>query len=197
MKFIRHTALAAATAALGLTMLSSAANAGNNYDWDRKSYTGAQCQPAYGIQSNDFTIYQGRLRNDAAGVRWVSCAITLDAEDTIDQGDVDTATADGGIQVRVWLDYSGVPDGVASYTTNCTIAARDPYGLSATQTLGVTSGKTSTQQSISFMPNSFTGVVAVGNDAAVQVSCLLPSKVALSAIKVYEYGRTDEYYYTP
>jgi hypothetical protein len=198
MKFIRHTALAAATAALGLTMLSTAAQAGNNYDWDRKSYTGAQCQPAFGNQSNDFTIYQGRLRNDAAGVRWVSCAITLDAEDTIDQADgYNTTTSAGGLQVRVWLDYSGVPSGVTSYTTNCTIAARDPDGLSLTETVGVTSAKTTTQQAVNFQPAAFTGTVAVGNDAAVQVSCLLPSKVALSTLKVYENGRTDEYSYTP
>ena len=186
--------MAAATTIVGLSMLSSAANAASNYGWDRKSYTGAQCQPAYGIQSNDFTIYQGRLRNDAAGQRWVSCAITFDAEDALDQADSNSTTPAGGMTVRVWLDYSGVPSGAV--TTNCTIAARDPFGLSATQSSSVNSPATASQQSITFTPPGFTGV-DIGNDATVQVSCLLPSKVALASIKVYEDGHTDEYTYTP
>lgn len=195
MKIHSPSILAAATAVMALSMLSSAAHAASTYDWDRKSYTGAQCQPAYGIQSNDFTIYQGRLRNDAAGLRWVSCAITFDAEDGIDQADTDLSTPAGGFSLRVWLDYSGVPAGAV--TTNCTIAARDPYGLSATESASASSGATASPVQINFAPSAFTGTVNIGNDATIQVSCLLPSKVAISAIKVYEDGRTDEYTYSP
>ncbi|HET6436120.1 MAG TPA: hypothetical protein VFG18_10525 [Xanthomonadaceae bacterium] len=196
MNVFRHPALlAAVTLALATTLFSGAVSAASNYGWDRKSYTGAQCQPAYGIQSGDFTIFQGRLRNDAAGLRWVSCAITFDAEDGLDQADTDNATVAGAFEIRVWLDYSGIT-APGSFKTSCTIAARGPYNTSVTETLDVTAPKTSTQQAITFVPSSLNGY-SIGNDVTIQASCLLPSKVALAGIKVYEYGRTDEYLYTP
>lgn len=193
----RQTKVATATAAVvGLLLLSGTVSAAQVYDWDRKSYTGAQCQPVYGIHSSHFTIYQGRLRNDSDGNRWVSCAITFDAEDTLDSTDgYDTATADGGFNLRVYLDYSGVPAG-PSFTTNCTLAGRLPNGTSYLQTLGVTSTKTATTQNIYFSGVPLDGL-SIGSNGVIQLSCLLPTQVGLSAIKVYENGRTDINYYTP
>lgn len=195
MKLFHCKSSAVVTTMLGLILLSGAATAAMNYDWDRKSYSGAQCQPAYGNQSADFTIFQGRLRNDAGGNRWVSCAITFDAEDTLDSADSSLATPAGGFNLYVFLDYSGVPAG-PSFTTNCTLAGRDPSGVNLTQALSVASTKTTTQQSIYFTGVPLDGL-AIGDQATIQISCLLPSKIALTTVKVYELGRTDETYYTP
>jgi hypothetical protein len=189
-----HKIALATAAVLGLASVVNTAHAGWTYgSYDRKSYTGAQCQPAYGIHSPDFTIYKGGLRNDNASYRWVSCAITFDAEDALDSTDSDGTTPAGYFELDVYLDYSGA---AASYTTNCTLAGRTPFGTNLTQAGSVTSGATATAQSIYFSAAPLDGL-AIGNQATIQVSCLLPPKVALGTIKVYEAGRTDENFYTP
>lgn len=199
MKSISRTCLHTALVVIGLGAIGTAF-AGNNWaSYDRKTYTGAQCQPAYGIHSKDFTIVQGRLRNDNAAPRYTSCAITFDSEYSVDQTDFDNTTADGAIEIRVYLDYSAVPDIVGTtYETSCTLAGRDLDGGGATktETLAVSSGRTSTPQTLIFEGATWTGL-SIGSNYSLQVSCLQPYNVALIGYKIYELGETGHYYYTP
>lgn len=198
MKFISRNSVRTCVAALGLVAICAPAFAGDNWSfYDRKTYTGAQCQPANGAHAMDFTIFQGRMRNDNASARWSTCAITFDSENSIDQADGSSTTAQGAIRVLAFLDYSAVPNVVGvTYKTTCTLSGRGPYTASKTQTLSVTSGRTTTVQELDFQDAIWTGL-NIGNHESLQLSCQQPSKVALIGFKIYEEGETGHYYYTP
>lgn len=199
MNFHLSKSIYSGLALVALAAVSTPAFSGSNWTaWDRKTYTGAQCQPAYGIHSKDFTIFQGRLRNDNPAARWSSCAITLDSECSINQSDSDITTCSGTLEVDVYLDYSAVPDVPGTtYETTCTLAGRALAGsLSKTETLAVSSGRTSTPQHLYFTGSVWTGL-SIGSQHSLQVSCLQPSKVALIGYKIYEAGQTGNYIYTP
>lgn len=199
MNFDSRKAVCSGVVLLGLAAVSAQVLAGNNWrSYDRKTYTGAQCQPAWGIHSKDFTIYQGKLRNENDAARWSSCAITFDSEFSIDQVDTNNTTASGKMRVLVMLDYSAVPNiPGTTYETSCTLSGRDLDGtLSKTQTLAVSAGRTNTVQTLDFQGSVWTGL-SIGANHSLQVSCLQPSKVALIGYKIYEYGETGHYYYTP
>jgi hypothetical protein len=63
----------------------------------------------------------------------------------------------------------------------------------------ISSPKTSVLQNITFdeTENAVFDGNSIGSGFTLQVSCRLPSKVALTSFKIYEYGGTGNYTYTP
>ena len=187
-------------APMALLIFSGSVMAGDFWNsYDRKVYTGAQCQPAWGNQSADFTIFAGTLRNMAAGNRWASCALTFDQEGTVSSADTDNTTSAGALSVLVRLDYSAVAAG-PEFTTNCSVRSVEPSGTSTVVADSVTSTKTASSREVLFTTaemGAFDGSLSIGSHDSIQVSCLLPPAVAIEIVKIYEYGDTGAYRYIP
>jgi hypothetical protein len=195
----RNSLIPTAVASLALVLAAGSVDAGSNWGtYDRKTYTGAQCQPATGSQSSDFVIFAGTLRNMSGGLRWASCAITFDQEGTVDSTDTDHTTTAGALALRAYLDYSAVPAGI-DFTTDCTVRSLAPSGASTTVSKSTTAQKTAGTVSVIFSTADLAPLdgMNIGNHVSLQMSCRLPAKAGIRIVKIYEYGQTGSYYYTP
>lgn len=181
---------------LALLCASALAEAGNNYDWDRKTMTGAQCQPSTGSQWGDFVVNPDGIRNIAAANRYISCTVPIDSETNIDQADFDLTTAAGRMDGYLKFDYSLVP-ATGTYTTTCTLFNKHwtTNATTASTTVSVTSGRTTSIVSGFFAGTTFNGIGTLGG--AFAFNCRLPPQVKLVRIYWAESSKSDGYYYTP
>lgn len=190
--------LAVASGVVCVAALMADAMAGNNYGTNRKIMSGAQCQPSNGSQWPDMLINPEGIRNNHASAnRYVSCALVLDYDSTIDVDDNSTETVSGTFHIDVALDYSAVTSG--SPTTNCTLIRYDSDGTRTTQALppvAAAAGTTGYQFTSASNASIADGASPTSGDT-LSVNCRLPPKVRLMLVKTYELSNTGGYYYTP
>lgn len=190
--------LAVAGGVVCAAALMADAMAASNYGVSRKIVTGAQCQPSNGSQWPDILINPEGIRNNHASQnRYVSCALVLDFDDSIDVSDSDPTTAPGTFLIDLALDYSAVTSG--SPVTNCTLIRYDSDGTRTTQAFPPASAPPGTTGYV--YTNLSSPAVADGTSPisadTLSVNCRLPPKVRLMLVKTYEYADQGGYYYTP
>lgn len=183
------------TALLGLCGANGVSMAaGPSWGADRHTISGAQCQPSNGYQWADFAVNPNGIRNLSTSNRYISCALPLDNESSVDQSDFDGATPSGQYYLSMHFDYSQVP-ATGSFTTNCTFF-KTVAGVTTTTAFSVTSARTGTAY-------AYPGTVAAMNGASLgtfttaSFNCRLPAKVKLMTIYWHESSITDGYSYTP
>lgn len=197
MEFIMNSSKSLiATSVLTLLAGTNLAYAAASYGFDRKIFTGAQCQPAIGAQMSDFAVNVDGIRNLATTARYITCIIPIDTDATINQLDSDSSTADGPFYLSMTFDYSQVP-ATGTYTTDCTFVNRT-FSTQATTAFSVTSGRV-----LGSLVPTYPGNVAAADGVntftfnSYSFNCLLPSKVKLVHIYYSEETATDGYSYTP
>ena len=185
-----------ATALLTLLGAATVAQATDNWTTNRKFMTGAQCQPSNGSQWADFIVNPDGIRNiNPSYARYVSCAIPLDADSDYNQADFSTSTSDGPITIELGFDYSQAKIG-ATVNTVCTLFRRDFSGTIASDTMTVSSARSSSVVSTALAPAMMTGASPFNPDT-LSFNCKLNPNIKLLYIKYYEDENTGGYFYSP
>lgn len=191
---MKHLAVCVAAACAILGIQDVAAGTGDYYGGDAKTMSGAQCQPSWGNQWADFVVNPDGIRNISDQNRYISCTVTIDSENQIDQADSGSSTEGGGLTMFLGFDYSQVP-ATGSYTTTCTLIKTGLHS-SASAALSVTSARTTNLVYSYSAADAFNGLW-VSNLETFSFNCRLPPKVKLKSVYWREDGTTDRYDYSP
>ena len=192
---ISHKSLVG-TSLLVLLSASGIVQAANNWDWDRKIMTGAQCQPSFGDQWPYFVVNVDGIRNISTVERFVSCTVPIDSETAINQADFDATTPAGRMDGTLRFDYSQV-GATGTFTTLCTLynKSNSTNATTATTTVSVTSGRTTTLLAGNFAGDSLNGIGTLSGTFS--FNCRLPPQAKLVSVYYAESSQTDGYTYTP
>jgi hypothetical protein len=176
---------------------TSSAIAGTTYAPTVLGMAGSQCQPSNGSQWADFSINPDGLRNNSDQNRYISCTLLPNTLTGVDQADGDNTTPAGQFIVYFSFDYSQVPTASLSYQTICTLFTKNIVsGAAASESINVSSIRTTTPVVTSAQPASFNGTDPnhYGNFS---FNCRLPPGVKLWGTLQVDYGNQGGTVYVP